>query len=216
MTRSSRNLRPLFGYVGSVDVEHRPLSEIGMTGDPLPPFPVAPDLLAPVFGFRDWRVVDGELTSPRTGVVWTSPVQRAECRPQTAEDFIRPSHPAPASDCTCGLHAYYEPSEEVSKVDHRGVSGIVTVWGRVEAGATGMRVELARVEALAVYDRWTRRHADAVRRIADALEADVVDLHDLRDAARTYATPLPPVLHPHTLPRPPGGTASQRLLISAG
>jgi hypothetical protein len=163
-----------------------------------------------VFGFRDWRVVEGALSSPRTGLVWDSPVQRAECRPQSAEDFVRPLHPAPASDCTCGLHAYYEPSEETSKVDHRGVTGIVTVWGRVEAGARGMRAELARVEALALYVHWTRRQTFAVRDVADELGADLVDLRDLREAARAYATPLPPTLLPG------GGPTSQRLLISSG
>jgi hypothetical protein len=202
--------------MATVGVEHGAVSAIGMSGDPLPPFPSAPDLLAPVFGFRDWRVVDRELVSPRTGVPWTSRVQRAECRPQTTEDFVRPRHPAPASDCTCGLHAYYEPSEEISKVDHRGVSGIVTVWGRVEAGARGMRAELARVEALAVYVHWTRRQVQAVLQVADKLEVDIVDLRDLREAAQEYATPLPPALLPHTLPHMWGRTASQRLLISAG
>jgi hypothetical protein len=184
-----------------------------MTGEDLPVFPVAPDLLAPVFGFRDWVVVDDELCSPRTGLVWETAVQRAECRPQTMEDFVRPRHPAPGSDCQCGLHASYEPDEKISMVDHRGVSGIVTVWGRVEAGARGMRAELARVEALAVYAHWTRRQTLAVRRVADSLGADVVDLPDLRVAARAYATPLPPTLLPDA---PRGGVPSQRLLISSG
>jgi hypothetical protein len=173
--------------------------------DPAPeglPAVPAPDLLGPVFGFRDWRVTDEGLCSPRTGVVWTNRVHEAVCRPRTPEDFVRPPHPAPGRDCTCGVHAAYYASDEMSKVDHRGVSGIVTVWGRVEAHAHGMRAEFARAEALGVYARWTRRQKRAVADVAEALEVDLVDLADLADAAHAYATPLPAV-----------GDTEQRLVL---
>ena len=164
------------------------------TNDPVPdglPPSAEPDLLGPVFGFRDWRVTDEGLCSPRTGVVWTSRALRAVCLPRTAEDFVRPPHEAPGRDCTCGIHASYYPSDKASTVDHRGVSGIVAVWGRVEAHAHGMRAEFARAEAFGVYARWTRRQKLAVQRVAEELEVDLVDLTELADAAHRYATPLP-------------------------
>jgi hypothetical protein len=166
--------------------------------------PEAPDLIAPVLGFRDWRVIDGRLCSPRTGVVWSERVMHADCRPRSVEDFVRPPHAAPAHDCTCGIHAYYEPSEEASIVDWRGVSGIVAVWGRLEAHAAGMRAEWARVEALAVYARWTRRQKEAVRAVADGLGVDVIDLRDVALVAPSYADPLPDQFVPGAarVPRP--------------
>jgi hypothetical protein len=153
--------------------------------------PPPPDLLGPVFGFRDWRVTEEGLCSPMTGAVWTSRVLRAVCRPRTADDLLRPPHRAPGRDCTCGVHAAYYPSARASTVDYRGVSGIVTLWGRVEAHEQGMRAEFARVEAFGVYERWTRRQKLAVARVAEDLEVDLVDLSELADAAHAYATPLP-------------------------
>ena len=54
-----------------------------------------------------------------------------------------------------------------------------------------MRAELARVEALGVYRRWSRRQRDAVREVASTLGADVVDLHELDAAAGSYGAPPP-------------------------
>ena len=160
----------------------------------------APDVIAPVVGFRDWRIIDERLCSPRTGLVWIDRVMRAECRPRTAEDFVRDTHRAPGHGCSCGLHAYYEASEEASKVDWRGVSGIVTVWGRIEAHVAGMRAEYARVEALGVYRRWTRRQKDAVTTVAADLGIDLFELGELPQAAQRYGAPLPPALVPGGVP----------------
>ena len=49
-----------------------------------------------------------------------------------------------------------------------------------------MRAEHARVEALALYSRWTTRQIDAVREVAAELGVDLVDLDDIEDAARRY------------------------------
>jgi hypothetical protein len=65
------------------------------------------------------------------------------------------------------------------------VEGIVTVWGRLEAHADGLRAEHARVEALA-------GRPD----IAARLGVDVVDRAALRDEAERYGAPLPPSLLP--------------------
>jgi hypothetical protein len=160
------------------------------------PLPPAPDLLAPVYTFRDWHALPEGLTSPRTGVTWTSRMLAAECRPRTPEDLVRPDHRAPGHDCSCGIHGYFRPSEETSKVDFRGVTGVITAWGQVEVHEDGIRAEFARVEALGVYARWTRRQKAAVAAIAADLDVDLVDLRDLEAAAASYATPVPAALVP--------------------
>jgi hypothetical protein len=54
-----------------------------------------------------------------------------------------------------------------------------------------MRAECARVEALALYDRWSSRQQQAVRAAAEELGADVVPLDDLVAAAAQYGRRLP-------------------------
>ena len=58
--------------------------------------------------------------------------------------------------CSCGIYAWHKPHGEFAIVDVRGVSGIVTVWGTLQAYADGVRAEYARVEALGVYKLWTK------------------------------------------------------------
>jgi hypothetical protein len=164
--------------------------------------PAAPDLLDPVYAFRDWRITGDGLTSPRTGVLWQGPVLAAECRPRTAESLISPPHRAPGRDCTCGIHGYFRPGYETSKVDYRGVTGIITVWGEVELHQEGLRAQFARIEALGLYARWTSRQKAAVTEVADELGVDVVDLYELEEAAAGYATPVPEGLVPAAPPSP--------------
>jgi hypothetical protein len=157
----------------------------------------APDLIEPVVGFRNWRILrtrpaPGELSSPYFPVVWSEPVIRAECRRwRTPEALLDTPHVAPQSECGCGIRAYHTPTGEFSKVDYRAVSGIVTVWGRIEIGADEMRAELARVEALAVYSQWSRRQRDAVRDVAANLGVELVDLRELGAAAADFGAPPP-------------------------
>jgi hypothetical protein len=161
---------------------------------------VAPDLIAPVVGFRNWRILrDGprrsELSSPFIPIAWPAPVLRAECRRfERAEDLLEAPHAAPDPNCGCGIRAYHRPTSDFSKVDYLGVSGIVTVWGRIVADTDGMRAEQARIAALGLYARWTRRQQQAVRDVAYRLGVDVVDLADLAAAARDYGETLPPSL----------------------
>jgi hypothetical protein len=163
----------------------------------LPPArPPVPDLLQPVYAFRDWRITAEGLTSPRTGVLWPGPVLAAECHPRTAESLIQPPHRAPGRDCSCGIHGYFRPGYETSKVDYQGVTGIIRVWGEVELHQDGVRAEFARVEALGVYARWTLRQKAAVSEVAGELGVDLVDLNDLEEVASRYATAVPPDLVP--------------------
>jgi hypothetical protein len=162
--------------------------------------PVAPDLIVPVVGFRNWRIIRdgprrGELSSPFIPIAWPGPVLRAECRRfGRAEDLLEAPHAAPDPACGCGISAYYSPTADFSKIDYLGVSGIVTVWGRIVADDAGMRAEQVRIAALGSYSRWTRRQRQAVREVADRLGVDLVDLADLAAAAGDYGNTLPPSL----------------------
>ena len=157
----------------------------------------SPDMIAPVVGFRSWRIfrdgpARGELSSPNFPVTWSDRVLRAECRRfRRAEDLLQRPHTAPDPVCGCGICARHAPTDDFSRVDYQGVSGIVTAWGRIEVDRDGMRVEYARVEALGLYSRWTRRQRQAVERTAGELGVDLVDLHDLGAAAGEYGEALP-------------------------
>jgi hypothetical protein len=160
----------------------------------------APDLIEPVVGFRDWRVVDGQLASRHLPMMWTDGTAHAECYPTGGYEFaseLDPEpHAAPGATCSCGIYAWHRPQGEFSIIDVRGVSGIVTLWGTLQAYAEGMRAEYARIEALGVYSRWTAGKKTVVAGIAAKLGADLVDLDALGAAAREYGTPLPDGLVP--------------------
>jgi hypothetical protein len=160
----------------------------------------APDLIEPIVGFRNWRIyrtgpASNELSSPSVPVRWPERVMRAECRRwRTPEELLKAAHTAPDGGCVCGIRAYHAPLDDFSKIDYQGVSGIVTVWGRIEISADEMRAERARIEALAFYHRWSRRQAEAVRATAADLDVDLVDLRDLSAAAAGYGAPAPATL----------------------
>jgi hypothetical protein len=81
-------------------------------------------------------------------------------------------------------------------VDHRAVTGIVTLWGEIEVFENGVRAEHARLEALALYSRSSTRLKNAVWSIADELDVDVIDLDEIEAAASAYGHPLPVALQP--------------------
>ena len=140
-----------------------------------------------VVGFRDWRAIGGRLSSPHFPIWWDQPALGAECRRfRRAEDLLQAPHAAPDPECGCGIHAYYTPTSEFSKIDFRGVSGIVALWGRIELHGDGMRAQHARVEALGLYARWSSRQKSAVKEIATNLAVDLVDLRELGSAASRY------------------------------
>ncbi len=163
-------------------------------------------VIEPIVGFRNWRIhrdghAAGKLSSPYLPVPWTEPVMQAECRRwRSAEDLLHAPHTAPDPHCACGIRAYLRTTAEFSKVDYRAVSGIVTLWGRIAIDGEEMRAQLARVEALALYPRWTRAQQEAVCDAAAELRADVVDLHELEQAAGRYGAP-PPALPAERRPR---------------
>jgi hypothetical protein len=173
---------------------------VGLLVDPRTLEGGAPDLIEPVVGFRNWRIFrngprDRELSSPYLPVSWTERIHRAECRRRrSAEELLQEPHRAPNPGCGCGISAYHAPTGQFSKIDFRAVSGIVTVWGAIQVDGDEMRAEVARVEALALYHRWSRDQLEAVRAVAGRLGTDLVDLRELGAAAKRYGQGLPPSL----------------------
>jgi hypothetical protein len=177
----------------AVEVREGGSGRVGLIAGPELVATDAPDLIEPVVGFRNWRIYDGGgLSSPHLPVPWPGRVLHAECRRfERVEHLLEEPHRAPNAACGCGISAYYSPTGDFSRVDFRGVSGIVTVWGTIDVDHDGMRAEHARVEALGLYLRWSRRQKDAVRGVATDLGIDLVDLDELRPAADRYGAPLP-------------------------
>lgn len=168
----------------------------------------APDLIEPVVAFRSWRVVDGRLRSVYLPHFWTERDATARCLHSQAPDAgaprsAAPGHEAPDRGCTCGIYAYYRPDLNFPTVDHQGVAGIVSLWGAIEVHDEGMRAQHARIEALALYSRWTTRQIEAVRGVAADLGIDLVDLDEIEDAAHRYGAPIAPELVPGSGAREP-------------
>jgi hypothetical protein len=117
-------------------------------------------------GYRTWhllpRCVDltpGSLplaSVTRPHVTWP-PELSASCTPADA-GFGRstgppvvPDHPAPSSDCTCGIYAWYAPAD--ARTLSAEVFGAVEASGVVLMGTHGFRAERARITAIATRSR---------------------------------------------------------------
>ena len=168
-----------------------------------------PDLIEPVVGFRKWRIARGFLCSPFVPFFWREPEILARCRPSKhtrvfGRGWLETPHEAPHPECECGVYAYHRPPPEgpIPYLDR--VTGIVTLWGRMEVHADGLRAQHARIEALAVRPQWGSRQEDRVRRIAEDLGVDLVDHRDLAVAAADYGGRLPRSLIPDARPAPAG------------
>ena len=105
----------------------------------------APDLIRPVIGFRQWRLVGDELWSLHADDRWVRGVQTAHCLEKDAHDG-----PAPQNGCTCGFYAWYGPTPRTaSAATSELVAGAVALWGQVELHAHGIRAQHAMIVALA-------------------------------------------------------------------
>jgi resolvase-like protein len=161
--------------------------EMGRT----PGMEFAPDLCEPVIGFRHWRLVDGALRSMFSSTAWDEARMTARCAAGRHDPAQTPS-----PGCTCGIYAYYDPCARTASAMTRDlVGGAVVVWGRLEAHATGMRAEHARIVALAL--PWTPgpKHR-AIARVAAELGLPAVAHRRLRALALSEGQPLPAVLRP--------------------
>jgi hypothetical protein len=102
----------------------------------------------------------------------------------------------PFPGCTCGIYAYYEPCPRTASAMTRDlVGGAVVVWGRVEAHATGMRAEYARIVGLDLpLARGPKRHA--VTRAAERLGVPAIGHRELKNVALANGAPFPASLRP--------------------
>jgi hypothetical protein len=159
----------------------------------------APDLIEAVIGFRQWRLADDGLRSIACDELWYGPEMVARCRADG-----HPLHAAPASDCSCGVYARYEPCPRTGSAGTRDyVAGAVVLWGAIELHATGMRGEYCRIVALALpLSRWGKR--ERVQRVAREFGVLAVPSRALRKVAAEHGAPVPRSLRPprEALPGP--------------
>ena len=104
---------------------------------------LAPDLIVPLVGFRQWHLANGVLTSMYDRALWPPDGVTARC------DRGHSSAEIPAKDCSCGVYAYYDPCPRTASAATSDlIGGAVVLWGRIEAHIYGMRGEHARIVAL--------------------------------------------------------------------
>ena len=174
---------------------------------------LAPDLATAVAGFRLWRLRGCELWSLRGTDRWRRGLQTARCE-EGAHD-----EPAPANGCTCGIHALYTPPPRgASAATPDLIAGAVTLWGRLELHAHGIRAQHAAVVALVLpFSRGEKRRL--VLGAADALGVPVVPARALRSVALAHGEPIPRRMRPpDTVPhkrKAPGEPAPARLYAVA-
>ena len=162
----------------------------------------APDLATPVVAFRAWKIIGERLVSPNIPIRWEGRTLHAECHPVQKRimlghrGWLEADHASPDPRCLCGIYAYHRPGRRNWFGEFDWVEGVVTVWGRVEAHADGLRAEHARIEAFVVPGGDQRVRAPVVERIAARLGADLVERPELEAAALRYGEALPPSLLP--------------------
>ncbi|HEV2769213.1 MAG TPA: hypothetical protein VGV40_03425 [Solirubrobacteraceae bacterium] len=160
-----------------------------------------PDLLAPVVGFRAWRIVDRRLLSPHIPVRWEGRTMQASCYPANrrltfGRGWLSAPHASPDPECKCGIYAYHRPGVRSWFGEFEWVEGVVACWGRLEAHADGLRAERARVEGLVTPGDGEASRRGAVEVVAARLGVPVVARAQLEDFAAQVGAPLPPALLP--------------------
>lgn len=109
------------------------------------PVPLVPGALR---GYRQWTLTIGMgLKSIAQDWVWPEEL--------TASCVLGRKHEAPAGDCSCGIYACHQPTDDQVRgssvlAPFQTVMGVIEAWGRVELGRRGFRAQHARVRALAV------------------------------------------------------------------
>ena len=162
---------------------------------------VAPDLIAPVVGFRKWRVVKDHITSPYVPLRWDAAVVHARCYPANRSlmfgaGWLDEPHDAPHPRCKCGVYAWHDAPQRGPIPDVRQAFGVVSLWGRVEVHGAGMRGEHARIEALAYQRELGSAHAARIGAIAARLGVELVPYEELVTAARRAGSGVPAALRP--------------------
>ena len=156
----------------------------------------APDLIRPVVGFRQWDLSSDGLRSPFHGDVWDRTELHASCA-RSRHDLAD----VPATECGCGVYAYYSQPPRSATATWNTVIGAVVLWGAIELHAMGMRAEHARIVGLALpLPGWRKRQR--LITIAEQLQVPAVPLRQLAAVADGHGAPMPPRLRPSGLAVP--------------
>jgi hypothetical protein len=151
---------------------------------------LAPDLIVPLVGFRQWRLAPGGLASVYDGASWPDGCLSARCDRGHSPEAV------PANDCSCGVYAYYDPCPRTASAGTSDlIGGAVVVWGRIEAHIYGMRGSHARIVALELpITRGRKRRA--VIETAELLGVPAVPHRALKAVALEHGEVLAPALRP--------------------
>ena len=166
----------------------------------------APDLIAPVIGFRSWRIAGGHLQSPYIPCRWEGRVMHAQCYDANrvllrGEGWLDEPHASPHAACRCGIYAYHCPGLRSYHGEQWWCEGIIAAWGRIEVHADGLRAEYASVEALAIPDLGNARLAPAVEAIGARLGVPVIAADELPEVAERLGHVVPQGLRPAIVDR---------------
>jgi hypothetical protein len=163
----------------------------------------APDLAAPVVGFRAWRIVGDRLMSPYIHCRWDGRELHAVCFDANrrlfapaARGWLDEPHVSPHPDCQCGIYAYHRPGTQGYYGEWLWTEGVLSCWGRIEAHADGLRAEHGRVEVLALPPRNDPERRFAVEAVAERLGVELVGRDELVAVAEELGGVLPPALRP--------------------
>ena len=172
----------------------------------------APDLVEPVIGYRLWRLGDGALWSPYVEERWERGVHTAVCRAERGEHL----EPAPAHECSCGIHAWYEPCPTLSWAATRHlVAGAVALWGAMELHPFGMRAEHGMIVALAL-PPWHGTKPRRIVEVASLLEVEAVPARRLEAVALQHGKPIPSGMAPEPRASRAAYAVEQRLSETDG
>ena len=151
---------------------------------------VAPDLIVPLVGFRQWRLTGSGVVSMYDGTPWPEGRLRARCERGHGPGEV------PAKDCSCGVYAYYDPCPRTASAATPDlIGGAVVIWGRIEAHIYGLRGEHARVIALELPLSHGRKRA-AVIEAAGLLGVPAVPHRSLKAVALEHGEVLAPAFRP--------------------
>lgn len=188
----------------------------------------APDLTEAVIGYRRFNLElrsqhNYHLVSPHTSEPWPTVERTARCNKTISServvlDGIRPkAHSAPQKDCGCGIYAYFEPcpiSERTDRYMHMNpysgpapteVEALVSVTGRIEVHARGLRAQRARICALGMNSTLSGSEREGLAAIAALFGVPVVPQAELPRIASEFGGDVPASLRPE----PPSPQAAQ-------
>ena len=157
----------------------------------------APDLIDPIIGYRQWRLVNSALTSMFNDTRWEGVQISARCDSGVHHPEVVPDHA-----CSCGIYAYYDPCPRTASAATRDlVAGVVVMWGQAELHGTGLRAEHAQIVALELpLSLGAKRRT--VLEVADRLGIVAVPHRRLRSVARAHGVPIDASLRPPRVREP--------------